>query len=242
MVGAAAKRFYKQAGFGPVEGGHGIMLDGRVIKTPAKAPLIVPFLGLAEAVAAEWEAQGETIRPETMPLTQLASTALDRVASQRGEIVANLVNFAGTDLVCYRAHEPRELAERQALVWQPMLDWLLTRFGARLQVTSGILPIAQNREDIDKLAEFVTACDDWRLAALSSITAAGGSLVLGLAMLEGRLSAEETFAASQLEETYQIELWGEEAEAAKRRALLMDDIRAAGTFLSLCSSQPTAFG
>jgi chaperone required for assembly of F1-ATPase len=168
-----------------------------------------------------------------MPLTRLAATALDRTSAQRDQVVAETANFAGTDLVCYRADHQPELAARQQAVWQPLLDWATLRFDAPLTVTAGVIPTPQSPAGLKAFAAAVAAHDDLRLTALHTLTAACGSLVIALAVLEGRLDAEAAFAASQLEETFQIELWGEDAEAAARRSALAADIAAAARFVSL---------
>lgn len=230
------KRFYKQTGIQAVPGGFAITLDGRSIRTPVGASLVVPTEKMALAIEAEWAAQGEDIRPETMPMTQLASTAIDRIGgAARGDIVGQLVRYAGTDLLCYRAGEPKELAARQEALWAPILSWAEARFGVSLAVTNGVMPVAQSAEVLDSLRLAVEAYDDMTLSALQLATAACGSLILALALVEGRLSGEEAFAASQLDETYQIELWGEDAEATRRRKALREDVMAASGFLQLCA-------
>lgn len=227
------RRVYKSVATRPAEGGWGVALDGRPLRTPAKRELSVPNEPLAAAIAAEWEAQQTDIHPETMPLTRLAATAIDRTADLRDKIAAEVANYAGTDLVCYRAEHPPALAARQEAVWQPLLDWAAGRYDAGLAVTAGIVPTAQSAASLKAFAAAVAALDDFRLTALQSATAACGSLVIALALLEGRLDAEAAFAASQLDETFQIEAWGEDEEAAKRRAALADDIAAAARFLAL---------
>lgn len=227
------RRVYKSVATRPAEGGWGVALDGRPLRTPAKRELSVPNEPLAAAIAAEWEAQQTDVHPETMPLTRLAATAIDRTADLRDKIAAEVANYAGTDLVCYRAEHPPALAARQEAVWQPLLDWAAGRYDAGLAVTAGIVPTAQSAASLKAFAAAVAALDDFRLTALQAATAACGSLVIALALLEGRLDAEAAFAASQLDETFQIEAWGEDEEAAKRRAALADDIAAAARFLAL---------
>ena len=211
----------------------GITLDGKPVRTPAKTELAVPSETLAAAIAAEWDAQQEDIRPATMPLLRLAATAIDRTAAQRDLVVAETAGYAGTDLVCYRALSPPALAARQHAVWQPLIDWAATRYDAALAVTTGIVPAMQPAAVLRAFAAAVAAQDDFRLTALHSLTAASGSLVIALAILEGRLDAEAAFAASQLDETFQIETWGEDAEAAARRHALAADIAAAARFIAL---------
>jgi chaperone required for assembly of F1-ATPase len=227
------KRLYQNVEIVPAEGGYGIALDRRPAKTPAKHPLTVPNATLATAIGDEWDAQQGEIRPAEMPLTQLASTAIDRVAPQRDAVVQQVAAYAGTDLVCYRATHPPELAARQQAVWQPLVDWAVLRFDAPLEITAGVIPIAQSPASLRAFAAAVAEQDDLALAALHLATGACGSLVIALALVEGRLDAAEAFAASQLDESFQIEAWGEDEEQARRRRALAGDIAAAARFLSL---------
>ncbi|MFZ2007663.1 MAG: ATP12 family protein [Stellaceae bacterium] len=227
------KRVYKSVAIRAVDGGWGVTLDGRPLRTPAKRDLSMPSEALAAAIAAEWEAQAPDIRPETMPLTRLAATAIDRTAAERGKVVAEVAGYAGTDLLCYRAEHPPALVTRQEAAWQPLLDWAASRYDAGLAVTAGIVPKAQSPAALKAYAGAVAALDDFRLTALHAATGACGSLVIALALYERRLDAEAAFAASQLDETFQIERWGEDAEATKRRAALAADIEAAARFLAL---------
>jgi len=230
------KRVYKSVETRAVDGGWGVALDGKPLRTPAKRDLSVPSERLAAAIAAEWDAQDPEIRPETMPLTRLAATAIDRTAEKRAEIVGEIAAYAGTDLVCYRAAHPPALAARQEATWQPLLDWAAGRYDAGLAVTAGVLPLAQSPTSLRAYANAVAALDDFRLTALQAATAACGSLIIALALHEGRIDADIAFAASQLDETFQIEAWGEDAEATRRRALLTTDIASAARFLELLGS------
>jgi chaperone required for assembly of F1-ATPase len=227
------KRLYKQAESVPREGTYGIALDGRPVKTPGKRDLTVPTGALAAAIAEEWNAQEGEVRPTTMPLTRLATTTLDRVATQRKTVVQQTANYAGTDLLCYRAGHPPALAARQQAVWQPLIDWAVLRYDAPLSVTSGVIPKSQATTSLRAFAAAVAGLDDFALTALHLATTACGSLVLGLALLEGRIDAAEAFAASQLDESFQIEAWGEDPEQLERRRALAADIEAAACFISL---------
>ena len=227
------KRFYKQAGVVPAADGHGVNLDSRLVKTPGKRDLVVPSAALAAAIAAEWDAQQGEIRRETMPLTRLAGVTLDRGSIEREAVVQKAAGYAGTDLVCYRATHPPALAARQQMVWQPLIDWASARYGAPLTVTTGVIPARQPLASLAAFASVVAGCDDFALTALHTATTAGGSLVIALALLEGRLDAGAAFAASQLDESFQIEAWGEDAEQAERRAALAGEIAAAARFKSL---------
>jgi chaperone required for assembly of F1-ATPase len=227
------KRFYDSVAVVAADAGYGIALDGKPVRTPAKTALAVPTRALADAIAAEWRAQGEEIDLAALPLTRLASTALDLVAPRRAEVAADVARYAGTDLVCYRAGHPPALAARQHAAWQPLIDWATLRYDAALDVTIGVVPIAQPVASLRALAAAVAAYPPLELAALHMATAACGSLVVALVLIEGRLDAEEAFAAAQLDESFEIELWGEDAEATQRRALLKDDIALARRFVDL---------
>jgi chaperone required for assembly of F1-ATPase len=227
------KRVYTNVATRPHDGGWGVALDGRPMRTPGKNPLVLPGEALAAAIAAEWEAQREEIRPATMPLFRLAATAIDRTARERDLVVDVTANYANTDLVCYRAERPPSLAARQHAVWQPLIDWASLRYDAALAVTSGIVPARQPPATLGAFGAIVAAQDEFRLTALHTLTASCGSLVIALALLEGRLDADSAFAASQLDETFQIEAWGEDSEAAARRRNIAADIAAAARFLKL---------
>jgi chaperone required for assembly of F1-ATPase len=227
------KRVYHKVEVCPVGDGYGIALDNKPVRTPAKRELVVPTKALAAAIAQEWDAQRPDIRPHTMALTRLATTAIDRVSVQRDQVVSEIAGYGGTDLVCYRADHPPDLAARQHASWQPLIDWTTLRYDAALSVTVGVIPTPQSPASLKALAKAVAAQDDFRLTALHALTTASGSLVIGLAVLEGQIDADTASDASQLDETYQIELWGEEAEAAERRHALAADIAAAARFLAL---------
>jgi chaperone required for assembly of F1-ATPase len=225
------KRFYRAVRIAPSGQGHGILLDERAARTPAKQPLIVPSEPLAEAIAAEWRSQGDTIRPETMPLTRLASTAIDRMPALRGAAIDEVVAYVDTDLLCYRAAEPFELVRRQHRAWQPVLDWLSAVHGARLAVTTSILPLVQPDDARLRLRAAIENLPDWPLVGVHAATAALGSLALGLALLHDRIDAETALAASLLDELFEIERWGTDPEAERRHAVLRRDITAAARFI-----------
>jgi chaperone required for assembly of F1-ATPase len=227
------KRFYRKAE--PVQrvGGYGITLDGKPIKTPNKRDLVVPKRALATVIAEEWNAQQLEVRAATMPLTRLATTTVDRVATQRDTIIQQTANYAATDLVCYRATHPPALAARQQAVWQPLIDWAVLRYDAPLTVTSGVIPKSQSAASLRAFAAAVAEHEDFALTALHAATAACGSLIIALALLEGQLDAQRAFNVSQLDESFQIEGWGEDPEQAARRRALATDIEAAAQFISL---------
>jgi chaperone required for assembly of F1-ATPase len=230
------KRLYREVAVTAEADGFGLALDGKRVNTPAGAALVVRSRGLAEAVAAEWAAQGEQVLPDTMPLMQLTATALDRVASARPAAIEQLLSYGETDLLCYRATEPAELVDRQAAIWQPLLDWAALRFGAELAVIAGLMPQPQPAGVLAALRAALAPADPFGLTGLLAAASAAGSLILALALQEGRLSADEVWALSLLDETFQIERWGEDAEAAARRAGLRADLRAAGRFLALAAA------
>ena len=238
MLNKTLKRFYKQAAVAEGTGGFAVHLDGRGVKTPAGRKLEVPFQPLAVAMAAEWQEQGEEIKPKSMPMTQLASTALDRIGPERATILEQLTRFADTDLLCYRADFPRDLVDRQTARWQPLLDWAAEALGARLAVTAGVLAVPQPADALAALHARLDTYDPWRLCAAQATCAAAGSLVLALALTEGRLDGETAYELSQLDETFQIEKWGEDAEAADRRAALRRDILSAERLLILTRVAP----
>lgn len=234
MFDKVIKRFYQQAEAGEAgEGGFAVRLDGKVVKTPAGLALVVPARALAEAIAAEWASQGDRVRPADMPLTQLAATALDRIGPERDAVLGQLLAYAATDLLCHRAAFPPDLVRRQQESWQPLLDWAATELGARLEVTAGVVAVPQPAESLAALAARLAGYGLWRLTATQAACPATGSLILALALAEGRLSGAETFDLSHLDETYQVERWGDDAEAAQRRANLRRDVLAAERLLAL---------
>lgn len=233
------KRFYKTAAVVPAGSGqgHAVQLDGRPVRTPSKAELAVPTKALAAAIADEWNSQGDTLRLADMSLTQLANTAIDRVGAMRSQMIDELLRFAETELLCYRASDDQPvLRDRQRQVWQPVLDWLRSRYDADLCVTAGLMPVAQSEPALKALRLAVEPLDDWRLTALQAAAAALGSLALALALLEGRLDAEAAFAAAYLDEAFQVEQWGEDAQATARLEGLRKDVADAALFLSLLGS------
>lgn len=237
-VSPTSQRFYKTATASPADGGEDgsgfrVRLDGRPILTPGGRPLILPAEALAEAIAAEWQRQTKRIDVTSMPFTRLAATAVDRVAEGKPSVVEMLLSYAGADALCYRAEEPADLVARQHNCWDPLLDWAADRLGARLLVTCGIIPVAQPEPSITALREAIEAVDSWELTALAVIAQACGSLVLAIALACGRIDAWEAFTLSQLDEIYQMERWGQDAEAARRRRALHEDIREAWRFMML---------
>ncbi len=234
MSGWKAKRFWQAAVAEPCDGGFTVRLDGRAVKTPAKAPLVVPTLAMAEAIAAEWDAQAGEVRPDTMPMTRSANSAIDKIVPQRAEVVEIVAAYGGSDLLCYRATAPEALRTRQAEGWNPLLDWAAEAFGARLVVTDGVIPVAQPVEAVARLRDRVAAQTEFQLAGLHDLVAISGSLVLGLAVTEERLTEAEAWALSRIDETWQVEQWGEDEEAAAMEAHKQVAFREASRFYALC--------
>jgi len=227
------KRFYKDVAVASRDGVHQVTLDGRVLRSPAKADLHFPSDALAEAVAEEWAGQTERIDAASMPLMTLSSTAVDYVRPRRTAIVEELVGFAGHDLVCYWCDEPQELLRRQQETWQPLLNWTALTFDAPLSVVRGVISEDQPPGSLEALRREVAAIEDFPLMALLSTCQASGSLVIALALLKGRLTAQEAFAASLLDEHYQMERWGRDAEALRRHEALQEDLQQAERLLAL---------
>lgn len=230
----AARRFWTNASAVSAEGGFAVHLDDRPVRTPLKAPLVLPTLALAEAVAAEWQAQDGKVNPETMPFTRTANSAIDKVAPQFDAVAAMLAEYGGSDLLCYRAEGPEDLVERQAEAWDPILIWALERFGADLVVTSGVVHVAQPAESLVALHRKVGEMTPFQLSAFHDLVALSGSLVLALAVTEGRVTAEEAWRLSRIDEDWQITLWGEDEEAAEVAARKQAAFLQADRFYALC--------
>ncbi len=211
------KRRYAASGVVGSEGDYRVELDGRPVTTPARQLLRVPSKPLGDAIAGEWAGQGQCIDPAAMPLMRLAATAIDRVAPDPARVMAGLVAWGMSDLVCYRADHPVELIRRQAVCWQPLVDWIAAEHGAALAVTTGVMPLEQSPEAINALRSVVEGLDSFHLVAVHSIASATGSLVIALALLAGRLGAGEAFRAGALDDLWSLEVWGD--DAAARRGL-----------------------
>lgn len=230
----AARRFWTTASVVPVEGGFTVHLDARPVRTPLKASLVLPTQALAEAVAAEWAAQDGKVNPETMPFTRTANSAIDKVAPQIDEVAAMLAAYGGSDLLCYRAEGPEDLVQRQAEAWDPILIWALEALGADLLVTEGVMHVEQPPEALMRLHERVAALTPFQLAAFHDLVAISGSLVLALAVTGGRVTAEEAWCLSRIDEDWQISLWGEDEEAAEVAARKHAAFLQADRFYGLC--------
>lgn len=223
------KRFYKAVTIAD----GAILLDGRPVRTPARAKLVLPSPALAEAVAAEWDAQSEEIDPRSMAMTGLANAAIDRVAPDPAAFAAPLAAYAETDLLCYRADVPDDLVAAQVAAWNPLLDWARTRYDVHFEVTAGIVHVAQPPATVVRLAEALAARDAFALAPMSPLVTISGSLVAALALAEGAIGAEDAFAATHVDELWQAEQWGEDYLATQARELRRADFLAAARFLTL---------
>ncbi|MBI1415618.1 MAG: ATPase [Limimaricola sp.] len=231
MSGWARRRVWTAAKVLPAPGGWTVHLDDKPVMTPARAPLVVPTPAMAEAIAAEWQAQDKVVDPRTMPVTRMANSALDKVAPSHAAVVAHLAAYGETDLLCYRAETPAELAARQAEAWDPLLDWAAEALGARLRVGVGVLPVMQDRAALDRLSARVAAHDTFALTGLHDLVALSGSLVLGLAVAEARLEADAAWVLSRLDEDWQIAQWGEDDEATASAQARRDGFVTAARFL-----------
>lgn len=228
------KRFYKNAEWAAAKGGgFAILLDGRPVRTPARAALNLPNEALAGAVAAEWAGQGEEIDPRAMPFTGLANAAIDRVAPDPAAFAATLAEFGESDLLCYRAEAPAALARRQASTWDPLLDWARRRFDLEFETVQGIMHRRQPDRAVAQLGRAVAARDAFALAALSPLVNIAGSLVVALALLEGEIGLERAWAAATLDEAWQAEKWGEDALAAAALEAKRREFEAAYRFFEL---------
>lgn len=234
MSAWTARRFWTEATVQPEGAGFAVMLDSRPVRTPLKAPLVLPTEALARAVAAEWQAQTGTVNPATMPFTRTANSAIDKVAPQFADVAAMLAEYGGSDLLCYRATDPEALIARQAAAWNPLLDWVAGEFGTPLAATQGVVPIAQPVSSLAALGAAVSAQSPFQLAAFHDLVAITGSLVLALAVTRGRLSAEDAWALSRIDEDWQIEAWGQDDEAAGTAALKRAAVLQADRFYALC--------
>ncbi|HZQ11330.1 MAG TPA: ATP12 family protein [Pseudolabrys sp.] len=221
------KRFYRRASAG---GGGAILLDGKPVQTPAKKPLAAPSAALAEAIAAEWEAQNDDIDPARMPLTRLANAVIDAVAEKPDEVAAGIAQYLGSDLVCYRAEAPAGLVEKQAQHWDPVLAWAREALGARFVLGQGVMHVPQAADAV-AAARAAIPKDIWRLGAVSSITSLTGSGLLALALNAGVLDVEAAWTAAHVDEDWQMAQWGKDELALARRAFRHAEMQAAAAVL-----------
>lgn len=218
------KRFYKEVSVAPSDGGFAVLLDGRSVKTPARNMLALPTEKLAAAIASEWRAQGEEVVATSMPLLRLSNTVMDGVIPNREGVIDAILRFGENDLTCYRAHQPPDLVARQREGWDPLVVWVRQKFGAELRVAEGITHVDQPAQALAALRQALTGYDSFTLAGLHVVASITGSLVLALAVAEGETSGAHAFALSRIDENYQAEKWGEDAEAAKRATALAHEL------------------
>lgn len=229
----APKRFWKAATVQALPDGWAVLLDTRPVRTPAKTPLVLPTEGLAQLVAAEWDAQTGKIDPSAMPATRMANSALDKVSPMVSAVADHLAEYGGSDLLCYRAEKPAALVRRHAEAWDPLLDWAADHLGARLTVTQGVIHVAQPPQALETLRAHVRTYGPFHLAAFHDLVAISGSLILALAVAKSRLAAAEGWDLARIDETFQAEEWGEDEEAAEIAALKRADFLSAARFFAL---------
>jgi chaperone required for assembly of F1-ATPase len=225
------KRFYEAAGFAEVDGAFALTLDGRKAKTPGRKLVAMPSATLAEAVAAEWQAQAEYINPATMPLTRIVNAIIEGVTEVPAAVAEEIVKYAGSDLLCYRADRPQNLVDRQAAAWDPVLTYLRETIGARFYLSEGVVFVEQPEPSIAAVRAALPG-DPWRLGAMSVITTLTGSALLAIAVERGFLSADQAFAAAHVDDDFQRDTWGHDDEAAERRAARRAEMMAAAKVLS----------
>ena len=239
LVKGLPKRFYTKAASAARDGAFVVVLDGRPALTPGRARLTLPTQAAAEAVAAEWAAQSEIITPLTMPLTRIVASAFDGVASRVEAVRADIVQYAGSDLLCYRAAEPVSLVSAERAAWDPMLAWARTEHGIDLALAQGVAFVAQSREALAAVARVVDAVPaPLPLACLHVMTTLTGSALLALAVAHGRLGVAEAWAAAHVEEDFQIAAWGIDGQAMARRKERETDMRAAARLFELLRHSP----
>ena len=231
------KRFYKSVTVTGGTGAYAVALDGKPILTPARLALSVPARPLAEAIAREWDGQGEEIDPTAMPLTRLANTAIDRVEGRRAAVIHEIAAYAASDLVCYRADTPADLAGRQAESWQPLVDWMGAALNAPLNVTTGITAVPQPEDSLRAVTVAVARHRTFPLTALHAATVATGSVVVALALGAGRIDADEAWRIAMVDELFQAERWGNDPEIERRHASIRGEIANAALLFALCAEE-----
>ncbi len=233
------KRFYEKATVISLAQGFSVELDGREVKTPEKRLNFSPTKAMADVICAEWNAQGNKVVPDSMPMAKMQNTAIDRVDGRRSDLIAELVKYAGTDLLCYHSEFPEDLAARQKKLWQPLLDWVEKNHDITLKVTSGIIHVEQDKAQLGKLSEFLHSLDSFRLTAFYTITTLCGSVSIALNVFGGNITVDQAWAAAQLDDNYQIEQWGSDDEAKIRQDNMKAELDAAALFLDLIAVRAT---
>lgn len=227
------RRFYKDVTTATDNSGFTVLLDGRALRTPGKQKLLLPAPSLADAIAAEWRAQGELIDPATMPMTRIVNSALDGVTGNEAAVREDIVAFAGSDLVCYRASAPQGLVALQIAQWDPVVDWARERLGASFRVAEGIIHVAQDEAALARVRSHLEPAGALRLAALHVMTTLTGSALIALAHADGAFDVGTAWLAAHVDEDWQIAQWGEDAEAKERRERRWADMQAASRLLGL---------
>lgn len=227
------KRFYDHVAIKNEAGGVGVLLDGKPVRTPGKVAFLVPNKALAEAIGEEWRGQGARIDPATMPLTRLANSVIDGVKGHEQAVIGDILNYAGSDLICYRADGPKGLATLQTKHWDPIVVWAKRDLGVPMRLAEGVMHVAQAASSLDAIGKRLADFDPWSLAGLHVMTGLSGSALLALAVALGRLSPEQAWAAAHVDEDWQISQWGEDEEAAARRKNRWRDFAAAAKALNL---------
>jgi chaperone required for assembly of F1-ATPase len=227
------KRFYKHVAIEDEGDGASVLLDGKTVRTPGKAPFLLPNAALAEAIAEEWRGQGARIEPQTMPLTRLANSVIDGVKGNEGAVVDDILKYAGSDLLSYRAEGPKGLVALQSKHWDPILAWAKHDLGAPMRLSEGVMHVEQPQASLEQIKKHLKKFDPWSLAALHVMTGLSGSALLALAVALRRLTPEEAWAAAYVDEDWQIGQWGEDEEAKERRKNRRRDFAAAVRMLSL---------
>jgi chaperone required for assembly of F1-ATPase len=227
------KRFYDQVAIEDKGDGIALLLDGKKMRTPGKAAFVLPTAALAEAIAEEWRGQRERIDPATMPLTRLANSVIDGVKGRKGAVIDDIINYAGADLLCYRAEGPKGLVALQTKHWDPVVAWAKQDLGAAMRLAEGVMHVRQPGASLDAMRGRLEDFDPWRLAALHVMTGLSGSALLALAVALQRLTPEEAWDAAHVDEDWQIAQWGEDEEAKERREDRHRDFAAAAKMLAL---------
>lgn len=227
------KRFYKDASIKPVDDMFAVLLDGKQIKTPEKSACLIPTLPLAKRIAKEWDAQEDEIVPANMPLTKLMNTSIDRVKKRRDDLIDELVKYAGSDQLCYRAEHPVELIELQDKIWDPLLKWMSEENNVTLKLASGIIFLEQDSQEIENFRSILLKIDSIALTALHCMITVTGSVTVGYALFKGHISEEEAWEAGHLDENFQVSQWGIDEEAEERRKDLQQELKDAHLFLKL---------
>ena len=234
MSGWTKKRFWQDATVVQTTAGFTVHLDDRVLKTPAKADFIVPKRSLADAVATEWQAQFDVVKPDEMPFTRTVNSALDKVAPAHSHVADLVADYAEFDLICYRAETPQALIDRQAVAWDPLVSWSARALLAPLNVSFGLMPVVQPADSLARLRRHVHAMSTFQLAALHDLVALSGSLVIGLAAARNHLKVEDLWNLSRVDESWQAEQWGDDETAIAEAGIKREAFFCAHSFFDLC--------